>query len=260
MKNSLKQGRDKVSIVYKKEIAVQDKVSKDYENIRYVKEYSVLYQSSLLQTMVLSIGKKGLILDNGCGIGNLIKFLPTSDIVGFDISMQMLDKAKKKMDRLVRGDSQRLPFKDEKFDVIFCRALLHHLPDPYEGVFEMERVLKKDGELIIAEPIQSMLSNIPRKLVKGSGHFSEIHKDFLKMELINIIQDKFRIEEIRHVGYIAYPMLGFPDVVDPFRYFPFKKQVASFLIDIDRLLSTIPLINTQSWGIIVKASKREEES
>ena len=97
---------------------------------------------------------------------------------------------------------------------------------------------------------------MPRKLVKGSEHFSEIHKDFKKIELINIIQNKFCIEEIRHFGYIAYPMLGFPDIIDIFKYLPFKKQLAYFLISIDQLISSLPLINTQSWGLIVKASKR----
>jgi ubiquinone/menaquinone biosynthesis C-methylase UbiE len=248
------------NIEYKNEIQVQDNVSEDYEHIRYVNAYSVMYQNSWFKTMTLLIDQKGLILDNGCGIGNLVELLPKNDIIGLDISKGMLTKAKERMNTLVNGDSQRLPFKDETFDVIVCRSLLHHLPNPKEGVSEMYRALKKSGEVIISEPIQSILSKIPRKLVKGSKHFSEIHKDFKKIELISIISDKFRIEEIRHVGYIAYPLLGFPDVVDLFRYFPFKKQVASFLIDFDRLLSTIPLINTQSWGIIIKASKREEKS
>ena len=239
------------------EVKVQDRVSKDYEEVRYAEQYSIRYQESWFRLMLSLIDKDGLILDNGCGIGNLVEFLPKNEIIGLDISRGMLTKAKERMNTLVNGYSQRLPFKDETFDVIVCRALLHHLPNPKEGVTEMYRVLKKNGEVIISEPIQSVLSNMPRKLVKGSEHFSEIHKDFKKMELINIIQDKFCIEEIRHFGYIAYPLLGFPDVVDLFRYFPFKKRVASFLIDIDRLLSTIPLINTQSWGIFIKALKRK---
>ena len=242
--------------MYKNEIQVQDKVSEDYEHIRYIKEYSVMYQKSWFKTMVLLIDQKGLILDNGCGIGNLVEFLPKNDIIGLDISMGMLTKAKGRMNMLVRGDSQRLPFKGERFDVILCRSLLHHLPNPKEGVSEIYRTLKKNGEVIISEPIQSVLSNMPRKLVKGSEHFSEIHKDFKKIELINIIQNKFCIEEIRHFGYIAYPMLGFPDIIDIFKYLPFKKQLAYFLISIDQLISSLPLIHTQSWGIIVKASKR----
>ena len=239
-----------------KEIAVQDELSEDYDHIRYINEYSVMYQNTWFKTMISLVGATGLILDNGCGTGTLMEFLPTKDIIGFDISSGMLNKAKKRMNILVRGDSQRLPFKDETFNTIVCRGVLHHLQDTKEGVIEMYRVLKKKGEIVILEPIQSVLSTIPRKLIKGSEHFSEIHKDFKKKELINVIQNKFRIEKIRHFGYIAYPLLGFPDVVDCFRYFRFKKQVASFLVDTDQLLQRIPMINTQSWGIIIKASKQ----
>lgn len=66
-------------------------------------------------------------------------------------------------------------------------------------------------------------------------------KSSKKIELISIIEDKFHIEKIRHFGYIAYPPLGFPDVVDHFRYFSFKKQEVSFLINLDQLLQQIPL-------------------
>lgn len=242
--------------VRNREIAVQDAVSEDYETIRYIKDYSVLYQNLWFNDMVSLITQKGLTLDNGCGIGYLADFLPTDDMIGFDISMGMLDKAKSRMNRLVRGDSQRLPFRDDTFDVIFCRSLLHHLPDPREGVYEMDRVLKKDGELVVSEPIQSVLSNIPRKLVKGGGHFSEVHKDFKVKTLVEMLRERFAIEDVKYFGYVAYPVLGFPDVVDSLRYLPFKKGIASFLIHLDQLISRIPIIKTQSWGITVKASKK----
>ena len=250
---------DMIDSVYNREIAVQDAVSEDYETIRYIKDYSRLYQNLWYDDMISLITPKGLILDNGCGIGYLAEFLPTDNMVGFDISTGMLDKAKSRMNKLVRGDSQQLPFKDETFDVIFCRSLLHHLPDPCEGVYEMDRVLKKDGELIVSEPIQSVLSNIPRKLVKGGGHFSEVHKDFKVRTLIEMLRERFVIEDVKYFGYLAYPVLGFPDVVDPLRYLPFKKGIASLLIHVDQHISRIPILKTQSWGITVKAAKREVE-
>lgn len=247
---------DMIDNVRNTEISVQDAVSEDYETIRYIKDYSVIYQNLWFNDMTALITQKGLILDNGCGIGYLAEFLPTDNMVGFDISLGMLGKAKSRMNRLVRGDSQRLPFKDETFDVIFCRSLLHHLPDPCEGVYEIDRVLKKDGELVVSEPIQSVLSNIPRKLVKGGGHFSDVHKDFKVRALIEMLRERFVIEDVRYFGYIAYPVLGFPDVVDPLRYLPFKKGIASFLIHVDQHISRIPILKTQSWGITIKASKK----
>lgn len=238
------------------EIMVQDKVSDNYENIRYLKEYSTFYQDFLFESMLSLIDKKGLIFDNGCGVGNIVKFLNKDDVIGLDISKGMLNHAKNRMNIVLNGDSQRLPFKDGIFDVVVCRSLLHHLPEPKKGVFEMSRVLKKGGEIVILETVQSILSNIPRKIVSRGEHFSDLHQNFEKNELIAILNDEFTIELKIHIGYIAYPILGFPDVIDFLKYLPFKNSITSSLIYIDKLISTIPIINTQSWGIIIKAQKK----
>jgi ubiquinone/menaquinone biosynthesis C-methylase UbiE len=240
-----------------REIQVQDSVSEDYESVRHAKEYSLLYQNIWNQELVSLISNSGRILDNGCGIGHLSQFLPEKDLVGFDISGGMLKKAKNRMQYLIRGDSQLLPFKDEIFDVIVCRSLLHHLPDPTAGIHEMERVLKSNGEIIFAEPIESLLSSLPRHLVARSDHFSEVHKDFRREEFIELVEEKFFITEVRHFGYIAYPLIGFPDIVDPLRIIPFKKGISSFLISIDRIIAKMPIVQHQSWGIMVKAIKKE---
>jgi ubiquinone/menaquinone biosynthesis C-methylase UbiE len=238
------------------EIVIQDLVSELYEGVRYVKEYSRMYQDAWYADMISLIGQEGLVLDNGCGIGYLMNFVPPERTVGFDISSRMLDKAKGKMELLVRGDSQKLPFRDESFDVIVCRSLVHHLPDPQAGIDEMDRVLKPGGEIVFAEPIKSLLSGLPRKLTNGGDHFSELHKDFKQKELIDMIGSRFDIDVVSHFGYVAYPVLGFPDIVDPMKFLPWKQNVASLLIRIDRIISRIPLARTQSWGALIKARKR----
>ncbi len=247
---------DMIGSVQIKEMTVQDEVSEDYETIRYLNDYSNIFHKLWFNDMISLITKKGLILDNGCGIGYMAEFLPTEGIIGFDMSGGMLSKAKNKIYILVRGDSQQLPFKDEIFDVILCKSLLHHLSDPLEGIYEMDRVLKTGGELIFSEPIQSVLSNIPRKLVKGGRHFSDVHKDFKEQRLIKMLRERFIIKDVKYFGYIAYPVLGFPDVIDPLRYLPLKRIVTYLLIQIDQFISRIPIIKTQSWGITIKASKR----
>lgn len=240
--------------VTSEEIEIQNNVSEYYENIRYSNEYSIMYQRYWFELMSKLMRKKGSILDNGCGIGNLAEHLPNQNVVGLDISNGMLRKAKKRMRNLVKADSQLLPFDDESFDVIFCRGLLHHLPNSELAVEEIKRVLKKDGELVVAEPIKSLLS-YPRKLIKGSGHFSKEHEDFEREELIKMLEEVFYVKEIKYFGYIAYPLLGFPDVFNVFKYVPFKKVLSSILIQIDNAIARIPYIKTQSWGIIIKCVK-----
>lgn len=238
------------------EIAIQDRVSSDYDTIRYQQPYSEKFQDEWFKKMVRLVQKNGLILDNGCGVGQLSKYFPTEKIVGLDISQGMLGKAKYKLQYLVRGDGQFLPFRDEMFDIIICRSLLHHLPDPRVALLEMHRVLKPNGELVLTEPIDTIFSRIPRKLVKKSGHFSELHRDFDSAELIDLIEFNYSVKTTEYFGYFAYPIMGFPDIVDPFRYVPFKKTMASFFIFLDNVCSGIPIIKKISWVIIVKANKK----
>jgi len=237
------------------EISVQDSVAGGYNNIRYKKKYSEAYQRKWFFDMIHLINNKGLVLDNGCGVGYLASMFPVGSIIGFDISMGMLGQARSRIDDLVRGNSQELPFPDETFDVIVCRSLLHHLPKPEKGITEMNRVLKNGGEVIFAEPIASFISYFPRKL-QNEEHFSEVHKDFKRKDILSLIESEFTIEHIHHFGYIAYPVLGFPDIVDPLKKMPFQDAIADILVTADNIIAEIPIINRQSWGIMIKARKR----
>ena len=237
------------------EIDVQDAVSDDYEDTRYSKSYSISYQKNWFKQIEKFVAKEGLVLDNGCGIGNFANLLSNKNIIGLDISSGMLNKATKRMDFLINGDSQNLPFKDEIFDTVICRGLLHHVPNKEKAVGECFRVLKDGGNLVVAEPIKSSLSLLPRKLIKKSEHFSSTHMDFEKKELTQMISNKFKINKIKHFGYVAYPLLGFPDIVDIYKHVPLKKIITPTLICTDSIISKIPLINTQSWGVLINAKK-----
>jgi SAM-dependent methyltransferase len=60
----------------------------------------------------------------------------------------------------VRGDALQLPFRNDAFDLVFCRSVLHHLSDLGRGLKEIWRVLKPDG-LFLAynEHIVSLFSD-----------------------------------------------------------------------------------------------------
>ena len=245
-----------------KELEIQDTVSDYYENIRYNRKYSKAYQLWWTRKMLSFIkpeNLKGKILDNGCGIGSHFEELSKHSefLVGLDMSEQMIHKARRRMDRSILGDSQRLPFGNEHFDLVFSRSLLHHLPDPESSISEIARVLKHNGEAVFSDTNSSILSSIPRKIAKKEGkHFSDSHKDFNDKELIRIIGSHLKIEKVYYFGYLAYPLLGFPDVTDVFRFFPCKNFLTSFLIKVDEALSEIPLVNNQGWGIIIKTAKK----
>ncbi|MBM2820564.1 MAG: Methyltransferase type 11, partial [Candidatus Berkelbacteria bacterium] len=56
--------------------------------------------------------------------------------------------------KTVRGNAQKLPFKNEEFDLILLRGILQHIPtkDKLESAREMNRVLKNGGIAYIMIP------------------------------------------------------------------------------------------------------------
>lgn len=105
------------------------------------------------------------ILEVGSGPGQAVIQLAHSGakrVVGVDLSPGMLEQAEYL--RLSNGTeeqagqadfrlapAQRLPFQDERFDVVICRLLLHHLREPEQALREFWRVLRPGGHLLLAD-------------------------------------------------------------------------------------------------------------
>lgn len=106
-----------------------------------------------------------LILDVATGTGdvaiNTIKQLNIKGlhIIGLDISPEMLNIGKKKImtegmsgtiDMIV-GDSENLPFENNKFDAITVAYGVRNFENLERGLSEMQRVLKPKGKLVVLE-------------------------------------------------------------------------------------------------------------
>lgn len=241
------------------EQVVQDRVSENYETLRYHLPHSRHYHQWWLGQMCAQVEPErwmGRTLDNGCGVGTLHEYLPQAapSIVGLDLSGGMLMKAARFASQLVQGDSQRLPFADAGFDLVMARSLLHHLPQPLDGVREMHRVLKPGGQIILADTNKSLLSSLPRRIAYRRDNFSESHANLELKEYLGWLQSCFTIERVQFFGYLAYPF-GFPDMFGPLRNLRVPVAFVSALIQLDRLIASIPVIKQQSWGVMVAARK-----
>jgi len=65
----------------------------------------------------------------------------------------------------------------------------------------------------------------------------------------------FEVESFRYFGYVAYPLLGFPDVIDLFELLHLPRWSVRLLIRLDEVISRIPLVRSQSFGIMIYARK-----
>lgn len=115
--------------------------------------------------------KMPLTLDVGCGMGGWSTMLVKEglDVVAIDISSQSVKIAKNKFGEeelsvpTIIGDVTKAPFKPEAFNICFCAQVLHHFPNLDFIVFELSRILRNDGTIILFEPNGS---NIIFKIIK----------------------------------------------------------------------------------------------
>jgi len=108
----------------------------------------------------LKISSNDLILDAGCGTGNLCKLIENNRgrVIGLDIEFSGLLRAKKKISkcRFVIGNlNTNLPFSDNTFDKIVSNNVLYcvNKNDRKKVIHEFYRVLKPNGTIVISNPI-----------------------------------------------------------------------------------------------------------
>lgn len=97
-------------------------------------------------------GSAPRVLDVGAGPGNIPASLaieaPPASIVAVDLSPGMLEKARERFRenglaarvQVVCAHSERLPFRDRTFQLVYSHSVLHHLTDPAPTLDEISRV------------------------------------------------------------------------------------------------------------------------
>src|SRR6266487_4941377 len=91
------------------------------------------------------------ILDVGCGEGKIWQLFPNLHVTGLDFSADNLKMAKQYL-KPVLGTAEKLPFKDNSFDLVVATEILEHVMHPDKVLEEANRVLKSGGHAIISFP------------------------------------------------------------------------------------------------------------
>jgi SAM-dependent methyltransferase len=94
-------------------------------------------------------------LEIGSGTGyfslNLLQLGVIERLTATDISPGMLTRLSTTAEELglevktVRAEAEELPFEDERFDIVFGHAVLHHIPNLQRAMAEFRRVLRPGG-------------------------------------------------------------------------------------------------------------------
>jgi len=168
-----------------------DKMAVSYENHYYGSQSRIMYKKVALK---IEQFKHEFILDLGCGKGLFLENLKEykSKLYGADLSSEMIKYAQKKSGdyaELKVADSENLPWKDNSFDIITCILSFHHYPNPVKSINEMQRVLRKNGHIVIAEGwLPAPFRNLANLFLKTKFNKSGDVKVYSKQEWRNMLE------------------------------------------------------------------------
>ncbi len=146
---------------------------------------------------------KGDILEVGCGIGNFTKTLSQyGRVTAIDIDDYLIKEAKKNGDVKIQtgyGDIEKRKyfFNNKKFDTIVCVNVLEHINDDVIALRNINKLLKKNGTLILLVPIYTFLFG---EIDRTVHHYRRYNPKFIskKMELLG-----YRIISSRKLNFVG---------------------------------------------------------
>ena len=243
------------------EMEVQAKLVASYAR-RYQGADAAFYQNFWSDKLLGALDQKSSlrILDCGCAQGILMERAQRyGSVFGADLSFEFLVRNPYR-GRVVQADMAHLPFQRNVFDAVFVRGALHHLESAEAALAEIAETLKTGGLFVCSEPNNdSLLLRIPRFLwYRFSSKFSHAHRTFSKREILELLQRRgYEVRKTSWFGFFAFPLCGLKDFLPVMDYLPFKLFLTKQLIALDELLSKIPLLNRQSWHLVVEAVKKK---
>jgi len=162
--------------------------------------------------------KADRILDAGCGTGELLLKLarhrPEAEIVGLDLSLEMLQVARNKDYGItavyfIEQSVYSLPFREDSFDLI-TNTISSHWYKEFDRAFqEFARVLKPGGKLLMASMSNWGLHHIPGPWQK---QLKTLHSTYLSPSIQKEALEKagFQIISVEAISpwptwlYVAY--------------------------------------------------------
>lgn len=161
-------------------------------------------------------------LDAGCGGGILTLELSKLGASGLavDGSPEMIDAAIRKVGRLCDGFSFKtiasissIDVAAASFDGVLCSSVIEYVDDIDEFLFELNRVLKPGGKLILSIPNKNSLIRRIQKVIRHGGRMSGL--DCFPYLGVST-NDLSRVDLIRRLdacGFLSLTLKGFDPII-----------------------------------------------
>jgi ubiquinone/menaquinone biosynthesis C-methylase UbiE len=102
------------------------------------------------------------VLDVGCGDGFLARVAFGKQLeAGIDLDRGEVKRAikSKSYKKTICASALKIPFKDDSFNTVVSNCVLEHIPNIDMALKEIQRVLKKNGRLMITVPSECYVEN-----------------------------------------------------------------------------------------------------
>jgi malonyl-CoA O-methyltransferase len=184
-------------------------VSSDFSNAAHDYDNHTNLQQKVLKNLLSKldhISQSALILDAGCGTGQLAQILADTPIIQYDIAYGMCNKARRAYAPAINGDIAALPFADNCFDIVFSSLALQWLPNYPQATRELERVVKPGGMLAISTFGSNTLKELKESFVQidAYSHISSFisGSEFTEHEtIVEFFPDLYSImQQLKAIG------------------------------------------------------------
>ena len=146
-----------------------------------------------------------IVLDVACGAAHAAEQIAphVRQVVGLDLTPALLALAADRLreahvqnELLQEGNAAALPFLDESFDLVVCRAALHHFADPSQTVTEMARVCRANGRVAVVDMVA------PSAEVRDA--FDDLHRRIDPSHAAALLEDELAELLRSRVGPLTY--------------------------------------------------------
>ncbi|MCL1470574.1 class I SAM-dependent methyltransferase [Argonema antarcticum] len=187
----------------------------------WLDEARVIIQTHTFKNLVTDKELKGKCLNAGCGEGLYSEFLESfkeiAEIVNLDIDMPSIPQQRAdKRHKAYQGSLTSVPFEDATFDSCLCTEVIEHIEEDGQAIFELARVLKPGGFLLISVPTPPA-PNDPAHVREGYT-LEELSEILIKSNFI-----------IKHYAYCFHILMRILSYLWQWQFFVIGRGKRSFM-------------------------------
>lgn len=181
-----------------------------YENIADHFSKTRVFKWSWVINFLDKLKQESLVYDLGCGNGRNMDH-GSLNFVGIDNCENFVKICKEKNLKVINSNITSIPLKSDTADAIICIAVFHHLSSPktrLDALFEMKRLIKKNGKILLSvwsinqpKKIRRTFNEYGNNIVLWDNNKGKVYERFYYIYKLDEIKELFKKVGLSIVNY-----------------------------------------------------------